>query len=88
MRTSLLNRQRHYAIVLNDLFDPTPHMESHRLFEFVCALAARAGLNSGDLTLGTNRRPSSMTSEILRCSTCLPTAFQIRGRPAYGWCCL
>jgi len=31
----LADRQRHYAIVLNDLFDPTPQMESHRLFEFV-----------------------------------------------------
>jgi len=43
----LADRQRHYAIVLNDLFDPTPHMESHRLFEFVCALVRAGGLELG-----------------------------------------
>jgi hypothetical protein len=43
------NRQRHYALVLNNLFDPTPHMESHRLFEFVCALVRAGGLELGGL---------------------------------------
>ena len=41
---SIGDRQRHYASVLNGLFDPTPHMESHRLFEFVCTLVRAGGL--------------------------------------------
>jgi hypothetical protein len=40
-------RQRHYANLLNDLFDPTLHMESHRLFEFVCSLVRAGGIELG-----------------------------------------
>jgi hypothetical protein len=43
----LADRQRHDAIVLNDLFDPTLHMESHRPFEFACALVRAGGLELG-----------------------------------------
>ncbi len=35
----LADRQKHYANILNDLFDPTPHMNTVRIFEFVCALS-------------------------------------------------
>ena len=45
----LATRQRHYANILNDLFDPTPHMESTRLFEFVCALVRTGGLELGGI---------------------------------------
>ena len=40
-------RQRHYEIVLKDLFDAEPHMESHRLFQFVCTLVRAGGLELG-----------------------------------------
>jgi hypothetical protein len=43
----LAKRQKHYANVLNDLFDPTPHMNSIRIFEFVCALVRAGGLELG-----------------------------------------
>jgi len=43
----LADRQKHYAKVLNDLFDPTPHMNSIRIFEFVCALVRAGGLELG-----------------------------------------
>jgi hypothetical protein len=43
----LASRQKHYANVLNDLFDPTPHMNSIRIFEFVCALVRAGGLELG-----------------------------------------
>jgi hypothetical protein len=43
----LAQRQVHYANVLNDLFDPTPHMNSIRIFEFVCALVRTGGLELG-----------------------------------------
>jgi hypothetical protein len=42
-------RQRHYANILNDLFDPTPHMEATRLFEFVCALVRAGGIELGGI---------------------------------------
>ncbi|MEO8052209.1 MAG: hypothetical protein ABI833_17505 [Acidobacteriota bacterium] len=45
----LATRQRHYADILNDLFDPPPHMESHRLFEFICALVRAGGLELGGI---------------------------------------
>jgi hypothetical protein len=45
----LASRQRHYAFILNDLFDPTPHMEAHRIFEFVCSLVRAGGLELGGL---------------------------------------
>jgi len=38
------NRVRHYAEILNDLFDPNPFMNSERLFEFVCALVRSGGI--------------------------------------------
>jgi hypothetical protein len=40
----LLARQKHYANLLNDLFDPTPHMNSTWIFEFVCALVRAGGV--------------------------------------------
>jgi hypothetical protein len=43
----LAERQKHYANILNDLFDPTPHMNSIRIFEFVCALVRAGGLELG-----------------------------------------
>jgi hypothetical protein len=43
----LAQRQAHYVNVLNDLFDPTPHMNSIRIFEFVCALVRAGGLELG-----------------------------------------
>jgi hypothetical protein len=39
-----MTRVRHYADILNDLFDPTPHMNVERLFEFVCALVRAGGI--------------------------------------------
>jgi hypothetical protein len=42
------NRQRHYADILNALFDATPHMTSMRLFEFVCTLVRTGGLELGN----------------------------------------
>jgi hypothetical protein len=41
-------RIRHYAEILNPLFDPTPHMKSGRLFEFVCSLVRAAGMQGAD----------------------------------------
>ena len=43
----LSDRQKHYAAVLNDLFDPTPHMNTIRIFEFVCTLVRAGGLELG-----------------------------------------
>ena len=43
----LADRQKHYARLLNDLFDPTPHMNTIRIFEFVCALVRAGGLELG-----------------------------------------
>ena len=43
----LADRQKHYAHLLNDLFDPTPHMNTIRIFEFVCALVRAGGLELG-----------------------------------------
>jgi hypothetical protein len=43
----LADRQKHYANILNDLFDPTPHMNTGRIFEFVCALVRAGGLELG-----------------------------------------
>lgn len=40
-------RQKYYADILNDLFDPTPHMNSIRIFEFVCSLVRAGGLELG-----------------------------------------
>jgi hypothetical protein len=37
-------RVRHYADILNDLFDSTPHMRVDRLFEFVCSLVRAGGI--------------------------------------------
>ena len=37
-------RIRHYADILNDLFNPTPHMDVVRLFEFVCVLVRAGGI--------------------------------------------
>jgi hypothetical protein len=37
------DRARHYADVLNPLFDCTPFMKSDRFFEFVCALVRAGG---------------------------------------------
>jgi len=37
-------RIRRYADILNDLFDPTPHMDVVRLFEFVCVLVRAGGI--------------------------------------------
>lgn len=37
------DRQRHYAEVLNPLFDPTPFMRVDRLFELVCVLVRSGG---------------------------------------------
>jgi hypothetical protein len=36
-------RQRHFAEILNPLFDPTPFMRSDRLFEFLCVLVRSGG---------------------------------------------
>ena len=43
----LIERQEHYANALNDLFDPAPHMNTVRIFEFVCALVRAGGLELG-----------------------------------------
>src|ERR1700685_3970439 len=45
----LSDRQKHYAAVLNDLFDPTPQMNTIRIFEFVCALVRAGGLELGGI---------------------------------------
>ncbi len=37
-------RIRHYAEILNPLFDPTPYREVNRLFEFVCVLVRSSGV--------------------------------------------
>lgn len=37
-------RIQNYADILNDLFDPTPHMRADRLFEFVCSLVRAGGI--------------------------------------------
>ena len=37
-------RIRHYAEILNPLFDPRPHMNTVRLFEFVCVLVRSSGI--------------------------------------------
>jgi hypothetical protein len=42
-------RRSHYAEILNDLFDLTPHMNSLRLFEFVCTLVRAGGLELGGI---------------------------------------
>lgn len=42
-------RKQHYATLLNDLFDPTPHMNTVRLFEFVCTLVRAGGLELGGI---------------------------------------
>ena len=39
-----MTRVRYYAEVLNDLFDPRPHMKVERLIEFVCALVRAGGV--------------------------------------------
>jgi hypothetical protein len=39
-----MTRVRYYAEILNDLFDPRPHMNVERLFEFVCALVRAGGI--------------------------------------------
>jgi hypothetical protein len=39
-----MTRTRHYADILNDLFDPTPYMHQDRLFEFVCTLVRAGGI--------------------------------------------
>jgi hypothetical protein len=45
MPADLYNKRvRHYADILNDLFDPTPHMRVDRLFEFVCSLVRAGGI--------------------------------------------
>ena len=41
---SFRSRIRHYAEILNPLFDPTPHMKSGGFFEFVCSLVRAAGM--------------------------------------------
>jgi hypothetical protein len=43
----LAARQSHYANILNPLFDPTPHMNSIRMFEFVWSLVRAGGLELG-----------------------------------------
>ncbi len=47
----LAERQKYYASILNDLFDPTPDMDSIWIFEFVCALARAEGLELGGFDL-------------------------------------
>ncbi len=37
-------RIRHYAESLNPLFDPKPHMNTDRFFEFVCVLVRSSGI--------------------------------------------
>lgn len=39
-----MTRVRHYAEILNELFDPRPFMNVKRLFEFVCALVRAGGI--------------------------------------------
>jgi hypothetical protein len=39
-----MSRVRHYAEILNNLFDPRPHMSQERLFEFVCTLVRAGGM--------------------------------------------
>ena len=41
---SFRGRIRHYADILNPLFDPVPHMKSGKFFEFVCSLVRAAGM--------------------------------------------
>lgn len=45
----LATRQRHYAEILNDLFDHGPHMEISRFFEFICALVRVGGVELGGI---------------------------------------
>jgi hypothetical protein len=40
-----MSRVRHYAEILNDLFDPRPHMKVERFFEFVCTLVRAGGIH-------------------------------------------
>jgi len=37
-------RIRHYAEILNPLFDPRPHMNTNRFFELVCVLVRSSGI--------------------------------------------
>jgi len=37
-------RIRYYAEILNPLFDPKPHMNTNRFFEFVCVLVRSSGI--------------------------------------------
>jgi len=41
-------RVRHYADILNLLFDFQPHQEIHRFFEFVCTLVRSSGIQDAD----------------------------------------
>jgi len=43
-RDAFSARIRHYADILNPLFDPKPHMNTNRLFEFVCVLVRSSGI--------------------------------------------
>jgi hypothetical protein len=44
-KAAFSSRVRHYAEVLNPLFDPTPHnRDVERLFEFVCVLVRASGM--------------------------------------------
>ena len=43
----LAERQKYYASILSDLFDPTPHMNSIRIFELACVLVRAGGLELG-----------------------------------------
>jgi hypothetical protein len=40
-----MSRVRHYADILNDLFDPTPHMRVDRFFELACTLVRAGGMH-------------------------------------------
>ncbi len=43
-REAFSARIRHYAEILNPLFDPKPHMNTNRFFEFVCVLVRSSGI--------------------------------------------
>lgn len=47
-RTEFQGSIGRYAELLSPLFDPTPHMEAHRLFEFVCILVRAGGIHGPD----------------------------------------
>jgi hypothetical protein len=43
-KTQFTARVRHFAEILNPLFDPTPYRDINQLFEFVCVLVRASGM--------------------------------------------